>query len=83
MALPYSDKFIPRTRRGAEVLIESANFDIDELTPEQIAACRVIYFFDDDQTVEQRARDDDKGSSLTDGMEDETEAINQFERVES
>ena len=78
MALPYSDKFIPHHRRGAEVLLESVDFELDELTPEQIAACRALYFLDDDRTVEQRVQ---AGSILTDGMEDETEQINKLDRM--
>lgn len=72
--LPYQPDFIPHHRRGAEVLLESAGWDLEILSPEQITAIRSLYSLDDDRSLEQRVRD---GSFLTDGIEDETTAINQ------
>ena len=54
MALPYSDKIIPHHRRGAEVLLESADFDIGQLSAEQLAAIRRIYALDDPRTIADR-----------------------------
>jgi hypothetical protein len=48
MVLSYRPDFIPRTRRGAEVLLESAGWDPDILTPEQIAAIKDLYHINGD-----------------------------------
>ena len=53
MAPPYRSSFIPHHRRGAEVLLESVDWNLDLLTAEQVAACRTLYFLDDNRSVEQ------------------------------
>lgn len=53
MVLDYHIDLIPQRRRGCEVLLESVNYDLDKLSPEQTAAIRALYFLDDDRTVEQ------------------------------
>jgi hypothetical protein len=51
MTLPYSDKFIPIRRRGAMVLLESVDYDVDFLTVDQLAAVRILFWLEDGRTI--------------------------------
>jgi predicted DNA binding protein len=51
MSLPYRSDIIPHHRRGCEVLLESVDFEIDQLTPEQLAAIRKAYYLDDPRSI--------------------------------
>ena len=68
---------IPRDRVDVLHILALNDDDLDQLSPEQLAAIRKIYFLDSDKTVEQRVRE---GSILTDDMEYETDQINRFQR---
>ena len=70
---------IPKDKRDVVHLLFLVGDNLDELSPEQLAATRKIYHLDDDKSIEEIIRE---GSALTDGMEDETEVINQFQRGE-
>ena len=70
---------IPQNKTDCVHLLFLLDDNLALLSPKQIAAIRAIYHLDDNKTIEQIIRE---GSALTDGMEDETEVINQFQRGE-
>lgn len=47
MSRPFDPSLIPRTRRGVEVLLEAADFDLELLSCEQLQSIRKLYFLDD------------------------------------
>lgn len=49
--LPFRADFVPKTRRGAEVLVQSTHHDFNRLTAEQQAAIRRLYRLDDPRTI--------------------------------
>jgi hypothetical protein len=57
MVLPFDPNLIPRTRRGAECLIESAGGNLSLLNDAQLLAIKELYRLDDDRTVEQLIKD--------------------------
>jgi hypothetical protein len=67
---------IPRDKRDVVHLLFLVDDEINQLSADQIAAIRVIYRLDSDVTIEQLIR----GYALTNGMEDETKAINEYRR---
>jgi len=66
---------IPVTRVDVLHILALNEDDLDRLSPEQVAAVRAIYHLDSDLSVEQLV-------CLTDGMQDETESINRYQRGE-
>ncbi len=69
---------IPTTRTEMLSLLRREDDDLDRLSPTQLAAIRRLYLLDDDRTVAERIQNGD----ITAGMEDETAAINKFQREE-